>query len=147
MTLVRWNPWNDVYSLHNRINRIFGDNWLPADCDAANPACGGWNPVVDVFESDEAVVIQAELPGMDKKDISIDLKDRVLTISGERKSDDETKRDSYYRRERVYGKFVRSLVLPSDVQADKVKANYQDGVLELTLPKAEAAKVNEIEIK
>jgi HSP20 family protein len=98
---------------------------------------GLWNPVVDLYEKDDNFVIKAELPGVNKNDIGIDLKDGILTLSGERSNDSEVNDDNYYRRERTYGKFQRAFTLPAEVDSDKIKAEFEDGVLVIEVPKPE----------
>jgi HSP20 family protein len=107
---------------------------------------GRWNPAVDLYEKDDYFVIKAELPGVDKKDIAIDLKDRVLTLSGERSYENEVKEDSYYRRERSYGKFQRAFTLPAEVDSDKIKAEFKDGLLRIEVPKPEEQKPKQVTI-
>jgi len=106
-----------------------------------------WAPVLDVEETKESFVVRAELPGMKKEDIRISLVNDQLTISGERRHEAEEKGKTFHRIERAYGRFQRSLILPSDIQTDKAKAAYKDGVLELMLPKSEKAKAREIAIQ
>ncbi|MCD6352851.1 MAG: Hsp20/alpha crystallin family protein [Proteobacteria bacterium] len=105
-----------------------------------------WYPSVDIHEDKNNLIIKAELPGIKKEDVSIEIKDNVLTIKGERKRDEEIKRENYHRIERVYGSFSRSFTLPDAVKEDKVKAGYKDGILEITLPKAEKAQTKAIPI-
>jgi HSP20 family protein len=106
----------------------------------------GWNPVVDIYENEENIVIKAELPGIDKNDIVIDVKGRVLTLKGERSTDNEVKEDNYYRQERSYGKFERAFALSVEVDPDKIKADYKDGVLKIDIPKAEENKPRQVTI-
>jgi HSP20 family protein len=101
---------------------------------------------VDVFEKKDQLVIKAELPGMDKKDISLDFKDGVLTLSGVRKSENEVEEDNFYRREMSYGKFVRSFSLPADSDADKIKAEFQNGLLTVEVPKPERHQPKQIKV-
>lgn len=115
----------------------------------ANPISSfsaGWTPALDVYEDGENITVQVDLAGLKKEEIDLALEDNVLTISGERKSEAESGDGESYRRERVYGSFRRSLALPSPVKSDAVKAAYQDGVLSVTLPKAEEAKPRKIEL-
>jgi HSP20 family protein len=107
---------------------------------------GMWNPAVDLYEKDEHFVIKAELPGVDKNNISIDLKDRMLTISGERSYDNEAKEENYYRRERSYGKFQRVFTLPAEVDSDKIRAEFKDGLLQVEVPKPEQQKPKQVTI-
>jgi HSP20 family protein len=107
----------------------------------------GWAPQVDVEETTDAIIIRADLPGLEKKDISISVEDHKLTIRGERKNEVEDKKSNYHRVERTYGSFRRSFSLPANVQTDSVEASYKDGVLEVSVPKSEVAKPKSIEIK
>lgn len=108
---------------------------------------GGWLPAFDVSETDDEVIVKAELPGMDVKDIDITLTDGLLTIKGERKLEKEDKKENYHRIERRFGSFSRSLNLGASVQADSIEAGYKDGILTVTLPKAEENKPKKIEVK
>lgn len=146
MELVRWSPWKDMAVLQNRINRMFSDTMYPAAKDGEKAELCSWHPVVDVFEDEDNLVIKAELPGMDKKDIEIDVKDRVLSLKGERSYDNEVKEDKYYRRERLFGNFMRSFTLPSNVDPEKISADYKEGVLSITVPKPEAEKPKKISV-
>ena len=104
-------------------------------------------PAVDLFEEKDDIVVKAEIPGMDKDNINVNLSDHTLTIKGEKKKEEEVKEENYYRSERSYGSFVRTLELPKDVHADKVKATFKNGVLEVRMPKTEEAKAKEIKVK
>lgn len=104
-------------------------------------------PAVDVFEEKDDIVVKAELPGMGKEDIQVNLTDHMLTIKGEKKKEEEVKEENYYRSERSYGSFVRTLELPRDVHTDKIKASFKNGVLEVRMPKTEEAKAKEIKVK
>ena len=145
MELVRFNPWNDFWNVSDRFNRIFGRTFSPALTVDENCDCV-WRPAVDIYEEDNGVALKAELPGIDKKDISIDVKDRVLTLSGERSTEDETKEKNFYRRERTYGKFHRVFTLPEGVNASDIKADFKDGVLKVHIPKAEVEEPKKITI-
>ncbi len=146
MQLVKFNPVRDMFSFRNRINHIFDDVFYPINRDEVEFSMGSWNPVVDVYDNDDNIVIKAELPGIDKEGIEIDVKDRVLTLKGERSSESEVKDDNYYRRERSFGKFERAFTLPADVDPDKIKADYKDGVLKIDIPKPEEKKPRQITI-
>jgi HSP20 family protein len=104
-------------------------------------------PAVDFYEEKDDIVVKAELPGIDKNNIEVNLTDHMLTIKGEKKKEDEFKEENYYRSERYYGSFVRTLELPKDVHTDKVKASFKDGILEVRLPKTEEAKAKEVKVK
>jgi HSP20 family protein len=123
------------------MDRLFGLT-TPRDFSLFN----GWSPALDIFQDKDNVVVKVELPGIKKEEISISMHEGMLTISGERKLEEETKEGETYRRERFHGKFHRSLALPTPVDANKVKAAYKDGILTVTLPKAEEAKPKQIEV-
>ena len=146
MNLVRWTPWRDMTTLHGRINRLFDDSFFPIGGLDHGLDLAKWNPVVDIYDNDDTIVIKAELPGMDKKDIDIDVKDNVLTIKGERSYDNEVKEKNYHRRERSFGAFRRSFRLPADIDANKIKAGYKDGVLKIDIPKPEEQKPKKITV-
>lgn len=147
MTLVRWrrpyNPFGELTSLQREMNRLFDDSfrdWTGAE------NLSRWAPAVDIYEKDNSIVISAELPGMTEEDIDVEVHDGVLTIRGEKKFESETKEDCYHCVERRYGAFERSFTLPTTVNAEDVKAAYKAGVLEVTLPKVEAAKPKKVSI-
>jgi HSP20 family protein len=146
MDLIRWNPWNELVSLRERMNRVFDDSMFRPDRREDSFAMGTWSPAVDMFEKDDTVVIKAELPGLDKKDVSLDLQNGVLTLKGERKYENEVKEENYYRREMSCGKFIRSFTLPADVDADKIKAEFQNGLLTVEVPKPEEHKPKQIKV-
>ena len=146
MNLVRWNPYGEMTAMKNRINRMFSEPyWATRRMDDESDM-GMWNPAVDLYEKDDHFVIKAELPGVDKKNILVDLKDRMLTISGERSYENEAKEENYYRRERSYGKFQRAFTLPADVDSDKIKAEFRDGLLQIEVPKPEQQKPKQVTI-
>lgn len=146
MELVRWRPARDLFGTGSGFGRFFDDFFAPARFETSASDAWNWQPVVDVYDKDDTIVIKAELPGVDKKDIHVDLKGRVLTLSGERTEEKEEKEDSYYRKERAYGKFVRTFNLAADVAPDKISATYKDGVLHVTIPKSEAHKPKQITV-
>jgi len=146
MTLVRWTPAREMMTLQDRINRFFDDSFSRPGYSDDSVTLSTWHPMVDIYDDSDKIVIKAELPGIDKKDIAIDLKDRVLTLKGERSADNEEKEDRYYRRERTYGKFERSFTLPTGLNPDKIKADYQDGVLKIEVPKPQEEKPKQITI-
>jgi len=146
MNLVRWNPLGEMTAMQNRINRMLNTPYWPAGRMDDDTGMGRWNPAVDLYEKDDHFVIKAELPGVDKKDIAIDLKDRVLTLSGERSYENEVKEENYYRRERSYGKFQRAFTLPADVDSDNINAEFKDGLLQIEVPKPEQQKPKQVTI-
>jgi HSP20 family protein len=132
-------------TLQHRINHMLNEPFFRSDGDDELPM-GSWYPAVDMFDDGDKIVIKAELPGMDKKDISVDIEDRVLTLSGERNYDNEVKEENYYRRERASGTFKRAFNLPAEVNSDKIKADFKDGVLKVEIPKPEAKKPKQITV-
>ena len=146
MNLVKWSPWREMPTLQNRFNRLFDDPFFRVGQMDDDAGMGLWNPAVDLYEKDDHFMIKAELPGVDKKDIKIDLQDRLLTLSGERTYDNEVKEENYYRRERSYGKFQRAFTLPADVDSDKIKAEFKDGVLQIEVPKPEEKKAKQVTV-
>jgi HSP20 family protein len=146
MNLVKWNPWKEMSVLQNRMHHLFNEPFFRSGREGDELSLGAWHPAVDMFDNDDKIVIKAELPGMDKKDFSVDVKDRVLTLSGQRNYDNEVKEENYYRRERTYGKFKRAFQLSADVDADNIKAEFKDGVLKVEIPKPEAQKPKQITV-
>jgi len=133
-------------ALRNRFNRLFDDPFFRIGQMDDDGGMGLWNPVVDLYEKDDHFMIKAELPGVNKDAIKIDLQDRLLTLSGERTYDNEVKEENYYRRERSYGKFQRAFTLPADVDSDKIKAEFKDGLLQIEVPKPEEKKAKQVTI-
>ena len=146
MELVRWNPHRSLFGFGDRFDRFFDDFFNPALKADNTQSMWGWNPAVDIYDEKDHMVITAELPGIEKDDIVIDVKDRVLTLKGERSADNEVKEDDFYRRERTYGKFERAFTLPLDVDPDKISASYKDGLLKLEIPKPEEKKPKKITV-
>lgn len=145
MAIVRWSPFRDLIGIQQEVNRLFED--LMTRRAEAGVEGAVWVPAADVAETEDAVSVKVEAPGVDKDDIKISVTNNVLTIRGEKKMEKETSEESYHRIERVYGSFVRSLELPTVVQADKVTASFKDGVLTIVLPKSEEVKPKEIAIE
>lgn len=149
MTIVRWEPFRDLVSIQDRMNRLFDDAFRAPRAGAATEdwALGGsWAPLVDIYEHDGNIVLKAELPGVEPKDVDICVENNVLTLRGERRVDSEVKREQYHRVERAYGTFSRSFTLPAVVDTEKIKAEYKDGMLQVTLPTREEAKPKQISI-
>ena len=140
MNLIRWNPWREMDTLPNRINRLFEGTLFPTTWLNTESGLRDWRPVVDIYEEEDKTVIKAEIPGVDKDKINVDVKDGILTLTGERSYENEAKEDSYYRKERFYGKFHRAFTLPADYDSEKVKADFKDGVLKIDIPKPEEKK-------
>jgi HSP20 family protein len=128
------------------MNRMFNEFVHGGPDAAVGPRVSPWTPSVDIYETDDALVIKAELPGVSKEDVSIEVHQNTLTLRGQRKHEAEVKQDHYHRVERAYGTFQRSFVLPAMVDQEKVQAAFKDGVLELHLPRLESAKPRRIAI-
>ncbi|HUI11568.1 MAG TPA: Hsp20/alpha crystallin family protein [Bacteroidota bacterium] len=154
MSLVRWNPArdltafpSDVLSMRKEIDRLF-DNLFHGDlADTTSAFTSAWVPAVDIAEHEGEFVVRMELPGVKKDDVKITMQEGVLSVKGEKKQEKEAKGLDYHRVERSYGSFQRSFTLPTAVKAENIDASYRDGVLEITLPKAEEAKPKQIDVK
>ena len=148
MAIVRWEPIRDLVSIQDRMNRIFQDAFRGVPASEEDWALGGnWAPPVDIYEHEGNLVLKAELPGIDPKDVDVRVENNVLTLQGERKFESEVKREEYHRVERAYGTFSRSFTLPNVVDTGNIKAEFKDGVLRVTMPKREEAKPKQISIQ
>ena len=145
-TSEAWDPFHQLSSLREEIDRLFDQPLAAYNTPQQFWLGGGW-PTVDLYEDRDKLVVKVEVPGMKKEDIDISLHDGVLAIAGERKSEEKYARAETHRSERFVGRFSRALSLPVAVQADKTSANYQDGILTITLPKAEEAKPKQIQVQ
>lgn len=146
MNLVRWNPWREMDTFSDRVNRLFDGGFFPALSLSEESGLRDWRPVVDVYHEDEKIVIKAEIPGVDKDKIHVDVKDGVLTLTGERSYQNEVKEEHYHHRERAFGQFARSFALPEGLDPEKIDADYKDGVLKIEIPKPEEKKAKKIAI-
>ena len=146
MSLIRWEPYGGLINLQSNINRLFNDVFPRKTAEGDDLSLGAWRPMVDICDTENAIVVTAELPGVKKEDISIEVKDNILTIKGDRSVDSEVKEENYYRRERSFGSFQRSFSLPTDVNPESIKAGFKDGVLKIEVPKSEAKKPKQISI-
>ena len=140
MTLIKWDPFRELSAMHEKFDRFLGKDWNTAMSTTA------WNPSVDIFENENEIVLKAELPGMEAKNIEVKLENNVLTLKGERHFEKEAKEENYHRIEREYGSFSRAFSLPTAVKDDKVTAEYKDGILKVVLPKKEEVKPKPITI-
>ena len=138
----RWDPFRDLSVLQDRINRIFNE---ANRSEGESVSSKAWTPIVDIFETESDLIVRAEVPGVNRDDIDIEVTTESLTIRGERKFDEDANEKSI-RIERPYGPFQRSFTIGVPVQPDKVKASYQDGVLQITVPKAEEVKPKKIKV-
>jgi len=146
MTIVRWEPLREFSTLQNEMNRLFNTVF-----DAPSQGNGGstlrrWMPAMDLVETEDHFVLRADLPGLAEDDVKIELEDGTLTVSGERNAEHESKNEGYYRVERAFGSFSRSLTLPQGIDHEAVTANFDRGVLEVRIPKPEERKPRRIEI-
>ncbi len=147
MAIVRWEPFRDLLTLQERMNRMFDESYRGRGAGEDDWSLGGaWAPPVDIYEHDGNIVMTAELPGVDAKDVDVRVENNLLTLRGERKWSSEVKKESYHRVERSYGSFTRSFTLPNVVDTDKIKADFKDGMLKLVLPKKEEAKPKQISV-
>lgn len=146
MELTKWSPKREMLSLNSLFDRMFEDFFTPVGRSEENLATWTWRPTVDIYDEGDHVVLKAELPGVEKNDIEIDVDGRVLTLQGKRSSDNEVKEENYYRRERVFGTFQRSFNLHEEVDPDKIKAEFKDGILILEIPKPEEHKPKRITV-
>ncbi len=141
-------PIDPFTTMRQRMNRMieeaFGPLALPGD---ESVSLAGWTPSCDIFETDNDIVVKAELPGVKKEDVKVSVDRNLLEVTGERKFSEETKRENYHRIESSYGQFSRSFTLPTAVDANKINAEFKDGILRVTLPKREDAKPKQIEVK
>jgi HSP20 family protein len=144
--LTRWEPFREVSTLQDRMNRLFSEQFANLGTEESL-AAGSFVPAVDVYEDEHAIQLKFEVPGLDEKEIDIRLENNLLTVKGERKIEKETKEENYRRIERRYGTFTRSFTLPTTVSSESVKASYDKGVLTISLPKKEAAKPKQIKIE
>ena len=146
MQLIKWNPIREMYNFRHRMNNMFDNAFYPTLKEDEALSMWNWKPAVDIYDNDRNIVIKAELPGMEKKDIILQVNGRVLTLKGEHLSENEVKEDKYHRRERSYGKFERVFTLPAEVDPDKITADYKDGVLKIDIPKPEEQKPKQITV-
>jgi len=146
MTIVRWEPLRELGSLQNEMNRLFNTVFDTPPSGNAGSTMRRWMPAMDLVETDESFILRADLPGMSEEDIKVEFEDGTLTVSGERKAEHESRNEGYYRVERAFGAFSRSLTLPQGVDPESVSASFDRGVLEVKVPKPEQRKPRRIEI-
>ena len=145
MSLIKWDPFNDLEGIQTRLNRLFGDP--PARRFEEGEFFSNWAPAVDIQETEAEYTVKADLPDVKKEDVKVEVENGVLTVEGERKQEKEEKGKKFHKVERAYGRFVRRFVLPTELDAAKVQAEFKDGVLNIRLPKTAAAKPKTVEIK
>ncbi len=145
MAIVKYNPFRDLRAMQEQMNRLLDMAWNREIGEELRE--GIWQPPVDIYEDENSVVIKAELPGVDQKEIDIRIEDNTLTLRGERKHSQEVKKENYHRVERFYGTFQRSFSLPHTIDQEHVKATCDQGVLTITLPKREEKKPKQINVE
>lgn len=146
MGLMKWDPFNDLLSLQERMNRLFEESLGRATGGEQGATVTSWSPAVDILEEKDEIILRAELPGIALEDVDLQIKDDVLVLRGERQFEQEAKKENYHRVERAYGAFSRSFKLPSIVDRDKIKAKLKDGILEVVLPKTRKIEPRSIPI-
>ena len=146
MSVIRWEPFRDLVSTQDRFNQLFNDTFARAFGDQHEVSPRSWVPPVDIYETGDSLVLKAELPGINPDDVEIRFEDSTLYLKGERKFEEEINEDNLHRVERTYGTFTRTFTLPNTIDATRVKAEYENGILTLTMPKREEAKPRTIKI-
>jgi HSP20 family protein len=144
--IIPWRPFREMEEMERRFEDIFGRPFAPAVWRRFPVREMAWAPAVEVFEKEDKFVVKADLPGVKEEDIDVSIEGDTLTIKWEKESESEVKEESYYCCERSYGSFYRSIVLPTTVDAKKIEANYEDGVLEVSLPKAAEVKPKKVTV-
>lgn len=145
MAIIRWDPMRDMVTLREKMNRMFEDAFTGKGEDK-ELAPSTWAPAVDIFETENEIVMTAEVPGIDEKDIEIKIEDNTLTLRGERKFSTETKEENYHRLERSYGSFYRAFTVPNSIDAENIRAEHENGVLRVTMPKKQELKPRTVKI-
>ena len=146
MTIVRWDPFRDVATLQDRINRLFNESFgQTRDLEDDMRVCA-WRPAVDIYEAENEIVLRAELPGIAKEDVSVEVKDNALTLKGERFPETEINADKYYRREICFGTFERSFTLQDTIQPEQIKATFKNGILTVKIPRPQAETPKQITV-
>ncbi len=135
MAIIRWDPFRDLVTLRDRMNRLFEDAVSTARSEEKDMISSSWAPAVDIYEDEKNLVLTAEIPGINEKDVDIKIENNTLSIHGERKLEKETQEENYHRIERAYGSFYRSFTLPNHIDQDKIQAEHENGVLRIIMPK------------
>jgi HSP20 family protein len=145
MNIIRWDPFRDLATLRERMNRLFEEAYTSRG-EEKDMVASAWNPSVDIYEKENAIVLKAEVPGIDENDVEIKIEDNTITLKGDRKFEKETKEENYHRIERSYGSFYRSFTLPRNIDQDKIKAESENGILKITMPKKAELKPKKVKI-
>jgi len=145
MAIIRWDPFRDLITLREKMNRLFEDA-VTSRAEDKDLISSAWTPAVDIYENENELVLTAEVPGLEEKDVEIRIEDNTLSIKGERKFEKETKEENYHRIERSYGAFFRSFTLPNSIDQDKIQAEHENGILKITMPKRTELKPRKVKI-
>ncbi len=145
MAIIRWDPFRDLVTLRERMNRLFEDAFTSRG-EEKDLVASSWSPSVDIYETENEIVLTAEVPGVDEKNIEIKLEDNTLSLKGDRNFEKETKEENYHRIERAYGSFYRSFTLPRNIDQDNIKAESENGILRITMPKKPELKPKKVKI-
>jgi HSP20 family protein len=146
MSMVRWDPFRNIATLQDRINRLFEDAFPRTAGEDEDLAASAWHPQVDIFDAETGVTVLVDLPGINKNDVSVEVKENILTIKGSRAPVEAVDESKYYRRERICGSFQRSFAMRGDVAPDQIKATFKNGVLKIELPKPEEIRPRQISV-
>jgi HSP20 family protein len=146
MAITKWDPFKDFMVLRDRMNRLFEDMVSSPRAEETDIMQSTWAPAVDIYETENELVLTAEVPGVEEKDVEIKIEDNTLTLKGERKFEKETKEENYHRIERAYGAFLRSFSLPNYIDQDKINAEYENGLLKVHMPKKPEVKPRKVKI-
>lgn len=145
MAIIRWDPFRDLITLREKMNRLFEDA-VTARGEEKDMISSTWAPSVDIYETENALILTAEVPGVDENNIEIKIEDNTLSLNGERKFEKETKEENYHRIERSYGSFYRSFTIPRQIDQEKIKAEHDNGVLRITMPKKPESKPKSVKV-
>lgn len=146
MAIIRWDPFRDLVTLRERMNRLFEEAVTSSRGEDKDLVASTWSPSVDIYENEHNLILTAELPGIEEKDIEIKIEDNTLTLKGERNFEKETKEENYHRVERAYGSFYRSFTLPHYVDEDNIEAAHENGILRISMPKKPELKPRKVKI-
>jgi HSP20 family protein len=146
MAIIRWDPFRDMVTLREKMNRMFEDVFTGRSEEGKELAQNTWAPSVDIYENEIEVVLTAEVPGIEEKDIEIKIEDNTLSLKGERKFKTEMKEENYHRIERAYGSFYRAFTLPNSIDPENIRAEHENGVLKITMPKRQELKPRKVKI-
>ena len=146
MAIIRWDPFRDLVTLRERMNRLFEEAVTSSHDEDKDLIASTWSPAVDIYENEHNLTLTAELPGIEEKDIEIKIEDNTLALKGERNFEKETKEENYHRVERAYGSFYRSFTLPHYIDQNNIEAAHENGILKIAMPKKPELKPRKVKI-